>query len=310
MENKTRKKIYWNFVLLMIAISSISIRLMMQYQFDKSAMLYIGVPFLIAMALLWIDRADAKGNWKRKFLNLMLVSLIIMLGSSIVLFEGFVCVVMFMPIYFGIILLVFIIRLISESLKNRKKSQLLSHIMPVFLFMSAFEGTHPNLTFDRQNQVTVTRVVNLSPAELRNNLLRPVQLQKDRPWFLELFPMPYRITANSLEVGDIHEVFFRYHRWFVTNTHEGSMRLQIQSSQQNVVKSKFISDSSYIATYLKLNLIELTLEPMGVNQTRVSMTISFERMLDPAWYFDPLQNYGISKSAEFLISEMVVKSDE
>ena len=122
--------------------------------------------------------------------------------------------------------------------------------------------------------------------------------------------MPYRITANSLEVGDIHEVFFRYHRWFVSNTHEGSMRLQIQSSQQNVVKSKFISDSSYIATYLKLNLIELTLEPMGVNQTRVSMTISFERMLDPAWYFDPLQNYGISKSAEFLISEMVVKSDE
>ena len=94
-------------LLVIIGVVSLLIRLLMEYNFDRSALLYVGIPFLIAITLLFIERPEPPHNWKRRYVNIIILSLVIMLGSSIILFEGFVCVLMFMPIYFFIILLMF-----------------------------------------------------------------------------------------------------------------------------------------------------------------------------------------------------------
>ena len=67
MENENKRKLRASIILLLIAVSSIIIRLLMHYRFDKSALLYIGFPFAIALAIMWIDRPSSKGNWKREF---------------------------------------------------------------------------------------------------------------------------------------------------------------------------------------------------------------------------------------------------
>ena len=90
-------------LLVIIAVVSILIRLLMEYNFDRSALLYVGIPFLIAITLLFIERPKSPDNWKRRYVNIIILSLIIMLASSVILFEGFLCVVMFMPIYFFIV---------------------------------------------------------------------------------------------------------------------------------------------------------------------------------------------------------------
>ncbi|MCF6194068.1 MAG: hypothetical protein L3J46_07025, partial [Kangiellaceae bacterium] len=136
-------------------------------------------------------------------------------------------------------------------------------------------------------------------------LSSPIDLQKDRAWFLELFPMPYKIRGASLGEGDIHEIYFRYHRWFVTNTHEGSMKMKIERVEANQIQTRFIEDSSYIAKYLKLKSIELKLVPIAKDKTQIEFSISYDRLLDPAWYFEPLQSYGITQSIEFLLDEVV-----
>ncbi len=305
MNDRNRRKIHWSIIFLLIAASSILIRLLKHYNFDKSALLYVGIPFLIALSLLWVDRSNAKGNWKKRYFNLVVLSLIVMLGSSVILFEGFVCVVMFMPIYFLVILLAFVFRYLAERYRNRKNGQLFSHILPFILVLSAFEGSHPQLSLDRFNQVVVTKIINANVSEIRKNLTKPIDLQKERPWLLELFPMPHRVEAGTFNVGDIHEVHFVYHRWFVTNTHRGSMRLQISESDNHSVNSRFISDSSYISSYLELKELALKLEPINATQTKVSLLISFQRSLDPAWYFDPIQQYAVRQCAEFIIAEVM-----
>jgi hypothetical protein len=228
-----------------------------------------------------------------------------MLGSSIVLLEGFVCVVMFMPIYFLVVFLVFISKYIGERIRNRKVNQLFSHALPLILLLSAFEGTHPELSIERHNTVVVTRIINASVEQIRAGLSSPIDLQKNRAWFLELFPMPYKIRGASLSEGDVHEIFFRYHRWFVTNTHEGSMKMKIERVEANQIQTRFTEDSSYIAKYLKLKSIELRFVSIAKDKTQIEFSISYDRLLDPAWYFDPLQSYGITKSIEFLLDEVV-----
>ena len=110
-----------------------------------------------------------------------------------------------------------------------------------------------------------------------------------------LFPMPYDIAANSLKVGDVHKVDFRYYRWFVTNVHEGSMQLVLSEVNDNYIRARFVSDTSYIANYIQLRGSEIVLEPLTTGKTKVTIRIQYHRFLDPVWYFGPLQEYAIGE---------------
>src|SRR5690606_15556365 len=136
-----------------------------------------------------------------------------------------------------------------------------------------------SLSFNRENAVTVSRVADRSIAEIRQNLRAPIALEKDRPWFLEIFPMPYEVNAGSLQAGDVHEIKYRYHRWFFTNTHEGRARLRIDAVDEQYIRTSFIDDTSYISHYMKLEGTEIRLEPLSPEQTRITLTIHFERSL-------------------------------
>jgi hypothetical protein len=182
-------------------------------------------------------------------------------------------------------------------------------MIPLLIVFGSLEGIHPDLAMDREARVSVTDVVNLSVDEIKVNLISMTDLQKERPWFLSLFPMPYRVDAKRLKVGDIHTVDFRYHRWFVTNTHSGSMQMQVHRNDAQTVISTFVKDTSYIANYLQLNQSKITFLPLSEQQTEVTISISYTRLLDPAWYFGPLQQYGLTKTAEFLLKEVISHED-
>jgi len=296
-------------VLGIISVSSIFIRLLIKYDFDRTALLYVGIPFLVAIALLFVERPKPPYNWKRRYANIIILSFAVMLGSSVILFEGFVCVVMFMPIYFLILLLVFLAEGFQRYLSRKKVGKNYVQVLPVLILISAFEGVTPQVSFEREYQVVSDKVIDASVAEIKHQLTQPIELDKSRHWLLSLFPMPYDIDAETLVEGDIHTVNFRYHRWFVTNTHEGSMKLEVSAVEDNYVKTRFIEDTSYISNYLKLHDTEIHFEPLGDNKTKVSLRIRYHRFLDPVWYFGPLQQYAVEESAKFLLDEMITPKD-
>ena len=49
-------------LLVIIGVVSVLIRLLMEYGFDRSALLYVGIPFLIAIILLFIERPEPPHN--------------------------------------------------------------------------------------------------------------------------------------------------------------------------------------------------------------------------------------------------------
>lgn len=293
-------------ILLVIGAASLLIRLLVSYEFDRSALLYVGVPFFVAIALLYVVKKPAKPNLTSYYGYLVLWSLIVMLGTSIILFEGFVCVVMFMPIYFGILLLMYLFQVVSQRLDSSDKGTHYVHVLPALLFMSAFEGVVPTLTFEREYSVTKELLVEASVQNIRQQLAQPMELEVERNWLLSLFPMPTNINAGTLSSGDVHQIDFVYHRWFVTNTHKGHMKLELTDVQQNYIRTTFLEDTSYIGNYLNLKGTEISFEPLENDTTNISLTIHYHRFLDPAWYFGPIQEYAIGQTAELLLKELFI----
>lgn len=299
------------FYLLVVAVGSIGVRLLMDYNFHNSALLYVGVPFLIAVVLaIMTNRQDPAKHWWTGYWNVARGSMIVMLGSSILLFEGFLCVVMFMPIYFGVMTIGFIYELIWRRVKGKNKSTTYVHILPILVLVSAFEGTHEELSFDRDNKVSYETVVSFDMNTIKERMIRPIDLQKERHWFLNMFPMPYRVEAQSLEVGAVHKAFYQYKKWFFTNTHEGYIELEIAEVGDDYIKTKILNDTSYLSNYIDFKGTHIELFEISNAKTKVRLNVMFDRKLDPSWYFEPLERYGVKKMAEFLVAEMIINEHE
>ena len=293
-------------ILLVIGVVSILIRLLFSYNFHTSALLYVGIPFVVAILLIYVVDKPKKTTAPAKLAYFCIWSLIVMLGSSIVLFEGFICVVMFMPIYFFFVLLMLGVDHIANKKRQNGKNTLRVHLIPVLIVISAFEGAIPSFEFERDYTVKREIVINASSEAIKAKLISPMHLDVDRNWLLTLFPMPTNINAESLKTGDVHQIDFVYHRWFVTNTHSGSMVLELTEVQDNYIKTTFLEDTSYIGNYLDLKGTEIRFVAQSDGTTKVSLSIHYHRTLDPVWYFGPLQEYAISKMAELLLSELFV----
>lgn len=299
-------RIRWLAVIITIGVASLTIRVLMRYDFDDSAILYVGIPFLISLAIVAFRPLSTQEKWWHAYRDHTYIALIIFLSSSIVLFEGFVCVLLFMPIYFLVVSIGFAISWYTHTRSARRGKTYVS-ILPLLVLVSSVEGTADFLSFDRESHVVVTKTARLSRDQILRNLVEPIDLQKDRGWLLSVFPMPYRIEAESLNPGDIHRVYTRYHHWFVTNTHEGEMHLQIVDVEPDKITTRFVQDSTYFASYLRAIGTEISLVELSPRETAISLRIDYERKLDPAWYFHPLEQIGVRQMASLLIDEVMIR---
>jgi hypothetical protein len=229
-----------------------------------------------------------------------------MLASSVVLFEGFICVLFFMPIYFFIVTLEFILGW-ANATRAKRSGKINSTVIPILVVLLSMEGTSEFTTFNRHNTATATATTITSPEQVLNNLAAGFELPRSNNWMLGLFPMPHAIEAGSLVAGDVHRVHTRYHRWFFTNTHEGEIQLRINSVTPQRVTVSFIHDTSYFSSYVKLIGSEILISTDEQGLTHVSLAVSYERRLDPVWYFQPIQQYAMTTMAAHLIQEIMIR---
>ncbi|MEM9227911.1 MAG: hypothetical protein AAGA45_08070, partial [Verrucomicrobiota bacterium] len=275
--------------------------------FHASALLYVGVPYLLALLILAFRRDAPTTHWRQGYLRHVSTSLVVFLGSSVVLFEGFLCVLFFMPIYFFFVTLAF---LGDAYHRRRERSRFESNLLTGLVCLLALEGTVPSLSFERASTVHVESISNLSVAEVRANLTRPVALPRATKGMLRVFPMPVVLDMPSLEVDAVHTAQTRYHRWFFGNTHEGRVRMRVIASGPTHVHLAVIEDSSYFASYLKAQALQLKFEPLKGGGTRVQLTIEYQRKLDPAWYFAPLIHQGVAEAGTFFLQEIALHEPE
>lgn len=301
-----RRRITMIALLIIAGLASIVIRLLVRHDLDHTAMLYMAVPYGVAVLITLIRPYAEHGRWWEKYISHSVSALVVFLMSSVVLFEGFICVLFFMPIYFLVVTLAFIAHGIAVALDARK-NRTLSLAIPLLVAVLSVEGTVDVMTLDRRATGTATATTEKSPQQLLQNLATPFELPASSDWMLALFPMPHAIEAGSLQPGDVHRVHTRYHRWFVTNTHEGVIEMRIDSVTPERVSVTVVRDTSYFSNYVRLDGSEIRFATDGEGGTTVSIEIRYERLLDPAWYFRPIQSHAMDAMASHLIEEVVIR---
>jgi len=301
----------WIRYLFVIGVATMITRLVLDSRFATTSFFYCLVPYLIGV-ILYVFIPQPKGWTKTKRIGRhLLATVIVMLASSALLFEGFICVLMAAPIYIFFALLAIALSPDRADPDRFKKADVFrASFVPLVVIIISVEGLTDTTSFPREEVITRTHILNLTSEEIHANLARPVHLDAKRSAFLSIFPLPERVDAPKFSQGATHKAFFIYRRWGFTNVHKGETHVFMKTVKPLLVETEVTQDTSYFSHYLTVHGTKIEMAPLADGRTEVSLTIRYRRELDPAWYFGPMQRKAIGESADYLLENIIGKAPD
>lgn len=275
------------YFILLSALGVIFYKLLVIKRLEQTAALFIGLPTVLAIAL--VSFVKPKSSFGYTMLSITMV----ILFSAIFLGEGVICILIAAPLaYFvGAIL-----SLASDAMKRRKLNRRGDVLLLLPFIAMSTEGLSPKLSFPRQNTIQVESILSGSPETIQQRLAEPMQFKQALPpFFLLGFPLPTGAIGQGLEVGARRTVHFAG-----GEGKPGDLTWEISARGDNWMECKILSDTSHIAHWLAWQNARVEWSPVDSQHTKVRSTVHYQRSLDPAWYFGPLQRYGVHLAVEYL----------
>lgn len=311
-ETEYPEKIDYPRILFLIVVSvviNLALRWIAYSPYSKTAAFYIALPLFISILLYWTaPNRQAAPPLKQSLGRHMGEATYVFLLTSFFMLEGFICVLLTAPVYYLIVGVSHTAWAAFSKRADNRAQRIKAYSLPAIILILSLEGVSVNTTLDRHNQVTYTTTVSASVSVLKANMAEPITFEQSRHWFLKIFPSPVSVEAGSLKAGDTHRINFVYNRWFFTNTHKGDMTLYLKTVEENLIETQIVDNSSYLASYMSIDGTRVQFKPLKSGQTQVSLTIFYQRQLDPSWYFGPLQEFAVSKSAQYLVETIITKT--
>ena len=282
--------------------SFLVIRGTLNSRFATSTLLYLLIPFFISVLIYFFTGRMKSGSVGAMYINHLRDTTIVFLLTSAFLMEGFLCVLMFMPIYYFMVTIAF---LFAFLLRDRSKHKAMS--LPVIVLLLSVEGLTPQTTFPRHNLATYVVETPLDIDTLKQNMAAKISMPKKRGWFLRLFPLPDKIRAGTLGEGDVHNLHFTYKKWGFGNFARGEMDILISQVSDNHIQTRITKNTAYLSHYMNIEGTEVHFRALENGKTQVSLTVKYERLLDPFWYFGPMQKLAAKQSAKYLVDTIITK---
>lgn len=272
-------------------ITSVLYRVLVLGQKEQTALMFIGLPTAIAVLITILPRSRSATGMIMKGISLFLLLL------GILFIEGFICILMAAPFFYVV---GFIVGIFADKARVQRKfnKQFRVVVLPVLVLMS-LEGITAALSFPRDEEITVSRELSLSPAAAREQLSRGPQFSlSELPAFLKLgFPAPHRIEGSGVEMGDTWLIHFAG-----GEGKPGDLSAQVVASGPSSIRVARVTDTSHISHWLDWKEAEWRIEP-SAGGSRVTLTMRYRRLLDPAWYFKPIERYGVKKAGEYFLAQ-------
>ncbi|HEX6051812.1 MAG TPA: hypothetical protein VFZ21_21235 [Gemmatimonadaceae bacterium] len=276
-----------------LVAASIAFRVLVLTELEHTSLVFIGIPALLAFMVLHTRPRTAIGTVNK-------VIAIALCLSGVIFGEALVCILMAAPIFFLIGTLVgLVINWIRGSSTGRGGSSWRGAVSLVIVPLG-LEGVMPGFEFDRDEHVIVSRVVDASPHAVRNALAETPRFDRTLPPFLRLgFPAPAHASGSGLDIGDRRSVMMLH-----GEHHNGAVVFEVSAAGTTFVRFMAVSDSTYVTHWLAWQDATVRWEPVDNDRTRVTWELRYRRRLDPAWYFVPLERYGVSVAAGYLIETL------
>lgn len=298
----------WVYLIFLIGMCSITMRFILDTRFGTTSLTYVLIPFIISFLIYHFLPPPEGSTHLSGVARHFYYATVIMLGTSAIIFEGFICVLFFMPIYYAGVAIALAFARWRDDKDRAEKNKFKASVIPLLVIISAVEGLSPSTSFERHNSVTQQVIINADIDTLKTNMTQEIILPTNRHWMLGIFPLPQDIQAGSLNTGDIHKMSFTYKRWFFTNVKTGEFHLRLDGVKDNHIKTSVIKNDSYLAGYMDIKGTDINFKAITPTQTHVTLTIHYDRRLDPYWYFGPLQKFTVEKSAVYLIDSIIARN--
>lgn len=255
-----------------------------------SAMLFVGLPMLLAVVLILVPAETGHG---RAFQ----LTTILLLVTAALFHEGAICVILAGPIVYAV---VHGIVAVVRGPHARRHGLLL---IPVLL-VASLEGASPDLRLDPDQAITVTRTIALSPAQVSERMAQGPKPTDVRSIPLKLLhvPMPHHVSGQGLDVGD--QWVFEYHG--SSHGPGGTTRTRVTKTTPNSVEFEVEQNTTITARWVGLQRAVVSWQPTG-DKTQVRLTMWYERKLDPSWYFGPLQQGFMHEGATYLLDSLALR---
>jgi hypothetical protein len=279
-------------ICLTFTIVSLLYRVLHSWRLETSALLFVGLPTLLAILLIYTARP--KGA-----LGMALAGVTFALLLSAILFgEGLVCILMAAPLCY------LAAAVVGVALDSRRSKKNTAAMLLAPLLLTSLEGAGTRLSLPREEAVTVRRTIAATPEEIRSAMAAPSQFRTALPVYLRLgFPRPVQARGSGLTVGAERVIHFAG-----GEGRPGDLVMRVEQETVQGVTFRAISDQSKIAHWLRWEEAEVSWRAVAAWQTEVTWTLRYRRGLDPAWYFIPWERYAVSLAGDYLIENVATPS--
>jgi hypothetical protein len=296
--------------IVVLAVVNIAYRLVYATGASHSAALYVGVPTLLAIGLALLPRHKSATGMILKG------STLAVLIACVVLPEGILCLLFVLPLIGVIGVIVGGTIDADRRHKRRQGPKLMMVGLPLMLL--SFEGVIGS-PFDAHDAVQSSIVVEANPSQVANALASTPRFDTLMPTFLTIgFNRPVSATGSGVAPGDGRTIEFTggshddhpLRVFGLTRTrsvdHHADMHLTVVESTEGRLVFSIDHDDTMLARWVDLERAIVTWEPVDDHHTRVTWQLEYRRLLYPTLYFAPLQRFGMSEAADYLLDSIVV----
>lgn len=256
-----------------------------------SALLFVGLPVLLAVALALIPARTSHGR-------VFVITTIALLLAAVALHEGAICVILAAPLVYlvvhGATLVIDLVR------DHRRRYALLA--LPLIL-MVAVEGSGEGLRVQPVQTVEVVRTVALPVDEVGDLIAAGPLPAPVRPLSLRALgvPVPVTVHGDGLEPGD------RWQFGYPGSAHGPGGEIVTEVTTRGSSRADFavVADTAITARWFAWQRAEISWQAVDADHTEVRVTATFTRGLDPSWYFGPLQEHLMRQGMAHLLDMLI-----
>ena len=271
---RSKRKLYA--IVIILIISSVLFRLLNDYQFEQTSLLFIGLPALVTVLVIKFSKRP-----KGLYGMMAYVITLFLLMSAILFGEGIPCILLASPLFYGVGALIIKLYKMSVDKENRIYSY---GLIPVVLLLISDPQNFKSEEIHRVE--TVVEVAGLKSLEAFEK--QPNFMENYPAYFRRVgFPKPISILGEGLEVGDYRHVGFKSDTRGI-----GTLSLRVIDVEEDKVVFDVPMDDTHMHHWLTWAKVTVNLRKVGEN-TEVTWVSEFSCDLGPSWYFLPIEKYTI-----------------
>jgi len=286
-----------------LGLGSLVYRLLHAADLSQSSAFFIGVPSLMAFAAAVVALRLHADSVVGIIIKTITIGVLI---SGPFLGEGFICVLLAAPLFYAVGILVAIgIELVRRFARSRRTTSTLGLLLlPVLAF--SLEGALPGLAFPRQATSIAERTLGAPPEAVEAALTQPPHFDAPLTGVLGIgFPRPSSASGHGLAVGDTRVITFG-----TGNGRQRELVMRVAQRGPGWVHFQPVSDATKIAEWLDWQSADVSWTDLGDGRTQVRWALTYQRRLDPAWYFGPWESLVTTLAADYLIQSAATPSGQ